>query len=154
MVGAVGGSRAGRRGSGTRCNWLSEFNPLHDVNTASTFATVSYRDEKLFVALAIASEWRLSELKWTGGYQNGVDNCATEHHQDEQSFTTFAVASKRRLSEFDGRGCHHGLDVCAAAHNQDEKSDTNCAIASERQLSEFNGHGVANTAWAFAGVNL
>ena len=39
---------------------LSDFNPQDVANTAWAFATVNYRDEKLFAALAIAAERRLS----------------------------------------------------------------------------------------------
>ena len=41
---------------------LSEFNPQDVANTAWAFATMNYRDEKLFPALAIAAERRLSEF--------------------------------------------------------------------------------------------
>ena len=41
---------------------LTEFHPQEVANTAWAFATVNYRDEKLFAALAIAAELRLSEL--------------------------------------------------------------------------------------------
>ena len=40
---------------------LSDFNPQEVANTAWAFATVNYRDEKLFAALAIAAERRQSE---------------------------------------------------------------------------------------------
>ena len=42
---------------------LSEFNPQEVANTAWAFATVNYRDEKLFAALSRVSERRLSEFK-------------------------------------------------------------------------------------------
>ena len=41
---------------------LSDFNPQNAANTAWAFATVNYRDEKLFAALARAAERRLSEF--------------------------------------------------------------------------------------------
>ena len=41
---------------------LSEFSPQGIANTACAFATVNYRDEKLFAALAVAAEWRLSDF--------------------------------------------------------------------------------------------
>ena len=41
---------------------LSEFNPQNVANTAWAFATVNYRDDKLFAALAVAAERRLSEF--------------------------------------------------------------------------------------------
>ena len=40
---------------------LSDFNPQNAANTAWAFATVNYRHEKLFAALAIAAEQRLSD---------------------------------------------------------------------------------------------
>ena len=42
---------------------LSDFNPQDVANTAWAFATVNYRDEKLFAALARAAERRLREFK-------------------------------------------------------------------------------------------
>ena len=40
---------------------LSHFTPQAVANTAWAFATVNYRDEKLFAALARAAERRLSD---------------------------------------------------------------------------------------------
>ena len=42
---------------------LTHFNPQAVANTAWAFATVNYRDEKLFAALARAAERRLSDFK-------------------------------------------------------------------------------------------
>ena len=41
---------------------LSDFNPQAVANTAWAFATVNYRDEKLFAALARVAERRLSNF--------------------------------------------------------------------------------------------
>ena len=41
---------------------LSEFNEQNVANTAWAFATVNYRDEKLFAALARAAERRLNHF--------------------------------------------------------------------------------------------
>ena len=41
---------------------LSDFNPQEVANTAWAFATVNYRDEKLFAALARAAERRLTHF--------------------------------------------------------------------------------------------
>ena len=41
---------------------LTHFNPQEVANTAWAFATVNYRDEKLFAALARAAERRLSDF--------------------------------------------------------------------------------------------
>ena len=41
---------------------ISDFNPQNAANTAWAFATVKYRDDKLFAALARAEERRLSEF--------------------------------------------------------------------------------------------
>ena len=41
---------------------LSEFKPQNVANTAWAFATVNYRDEKLFAALASAAERRLNNF--------------------------------------------------------------------------------------------
>ena len=41
---------------------LTHFNPQDVANTAWAFATVKYRDEKLFAALARAAERRLSDF--------------------------------------------------------------------------------------------
>ena len=78
---------------------LGEFNPQHFANTVWAFATVNYRDEKLFAALATAAEWRLSEFN-SQEPTNTAWAFATVTYRDEQLFAALAIAAERRLSEF------------------------------------------------------
>ena len=68
-------------------------------NTAWAFATVNYRDEKLFVALARAAERRLSEFK-PQNVANTAWAFAIVNYRDEKLFAALARAAARRLSDY------------------------------------------------------
>ena len=71
---------------------MSDFNPQEVANTAWAFATVNYRDEKLFAALARAAERRLSEFK-PQNVANTAWASATVNYRDEKLFAPLAVAA-------------------------------------------------------------
>ena len=60
---------------------------------------MSYQDEKLFVALAIAAERRLSEFK-PQNLANTAWLLATVGHSDEKLLAALARAAEWQLSEF------------------------------------------------------
>ena len=69
---------------------LSNFNPQDAANTAWAFATVIYRDEKLFAALAPAAERRLSDFN----PQNAANTAwafATVNYRDEKLFAALTT---------------------------------------------------------------
>ena len=76
---------------------MSELNPQEVANTPWAFATVKCRDQRLFAALAIAAERRLSEF--TGqGLSNAAWAFATVNYQDQKLCAVLARATERRVS--------------------------------------------------------
>ena len=64
---------------------------------------MNYRDERLFAALAIAAERRLSEFN-PQSVANMAWAFATVKRRDEKLFAALAIAAERRLSEFNPQG--------------------------------------------------
>ena len=60
---------------------------------------MNHRDEKLFAALARASERRLSDFN-ARGVANTAWAFATVNYRDETLFAALAIAAERRLSDF------------------------------------------------------
>ena len=133
------------------CCWccVCEFKPHELANMAWSFATACQLCEKIFAALAMAVERRVSDLN-AQARANSAWSFATAHWLDEKLFPVLARAAERRVGECKPQGLANTAGAFATAGQLDEKLFAALARAAERRASEFNVRELANTAWAFA----
>ena len=101
----------------------------------ATAATVNYRDEKLFAALAIAAERRLPEFN-PQEVANAAWAFATVNYRDQKLCAALALAAERRLSEFHPQEVANTAWASATVNYRDEKLFAALAIAVERLIGE------------------
>ena len=104
---------------------------------AWAFATVIYRDEKLFAALAGAAERRLIVFT-PQNVANTAWAFATVRYRNEKLFADLSSTAKQRLSEFNSQALANTAWAFATGNNKGEKR-----IPQE----------VANMAWALTRVH-
>jgi len=89
---------------------LSEFNSQDVANTAWSYATVNYQEEKQCAVLAVAAEWQLSNFN-PQHVANLAWAFATVNYRDLRLFAAPAMAARRRLSDFKSLPTRHGSGI-------------------------------------------